>query len=143
MRVKESRCWAVPADISYVTGSIGMLGTRPSWEMMESCDTLLMIGSNFPYGEFLPREGQARGVQIDIDGSRLSLRYPMEVNLEGDAVLTLRALLPKLQYQENRGWRRQIERSVSDWWRTLERRAMTPADPINPQRVFWELSPRL
>jgi pyruvate dehydrogenase (quinone) len=134
---------AVPDDIPYVTGSIGMLGTRPSWEMMESCDTLLMIGSNFPYGEFLPREGQARGVQIDIDGSRLSLRYPMEVNLEGDARLTLRALLPRLQYKENRGWRRQIERSVSDWWRTLERRALTPADPINPQRVFWELSPRL
>ncbi len=134
---------AVPDDLAFVTGSIGMLGTKPSWELMEDCDTLLMIGSNFPYGEFLPKEGQARGIQIDIDGRKLSLRYPMEVNLEGDARLTLRALLPRLQYKENRGWRRQIERNVSDWWKTLERRALIPADPINPQRVFWELSPRL
>lgn len=134
---------AVPDELPYVTGSIGLLGTNPSWELMEHCDTLLMIGSSFPYSEFLPKEEQARGVQIDIDGRKLSLRYPMEVNLEGDARLTLRELLPRLQYKQERGWRRQIEQNVRDWWQTLEKRAATPANPINPQKVFWELSPRL
>ncbi|HEX5055676.1 MAG TPA: thiamine pyrophosphate-requiring protein [Gammaproteobacteria bacterium] len=134
---------AVPDDLPYVTGSIGLLGTNPSWELMENCDTLLMVGSSFPYSEFLPREEQARGVQIDIDGRKLSLRYPMEVNLEGDARLTLRELLPRLHYKKDRGWRGQIERNVSEWWQTLEKRAHGPAQPINPQQVFWELSPQL
>jgi pyruvate dehydrogenase (quinone) len=134
---------AVPDDLPYVTGSIGLLGTHPSWELMENCDTLLMVGSSFPYSEFLPREEQARGVQIDIDGRRLSLRYPMEVNLEGDARLTLRELLPRLRYKQDRGWRAQIEHNVSEWWQTLEKRAYSPAKPINPQKVFWELSPQL
>jgi pyruvate dehydrogenase (quinone) len=134
---------AVPDDLPYVTGSIGLLGTTPSWEMMTGCDTLLMVGSGFPYSEFLPEEGQARGVQIDLDGRMLSLRYPMDVNLVGDSKETLRALLPLLMRKTDRRWRQQIENSVARWWQVLESRAMNEARPINPQRVFWELSPRL
>ncbi len=134
---------AVPDDLPNVTGSIGLLGTAPSWKMMEDCDTLLMVGSAFPYSEFLPKPGQARGVQIDIEPRQLGLRYPMEINLVGDAKLTLQALLPLLKTNENRAWRDTIESDVRDWWRVLESRAMTDAKPINPQRVFWELSPRL
>jgi pyruvate dehydrogenase (quinone) len=134
---------AVPDDLPFVTGSIGLLGTEPSWEMMTECDTLLMVGSAFPYSEFLPKEGQARGVQIDIDGRMLSLRYPMELNLVGDAKETLRALLPFLKKKTDRKWRETIEKNVAQWWRVLEARAMADADPLNPQRVFWELSPRL
>jgi pyruvate dehydrogenase (quinone) len=134
---------AVSDDFPFVTGSIGLLGTRPSYEMMTDCDTLLMVGSSFPYSEFLPEEGQARGVQIDINGRMTSLRYPMEVNLIGDSAETLRLLIPLLNRKEDGRWRRTIERNVADWWETLEERAMESADPINPQRVFWELSPRL
>jgi pyruvate dehydrogenase (quinone) len=134
---------AVPDDLPYVTGAIGLLGTTPSWELMTGCDTLLMVGSGFPYSEFLPEEGQARGVQIDVDGRMLSLRYPMEVNLVGDSKETLRALLPLLMRKTDRGWRQRIEASVARWWQVLEARAMNEAQPINPQRVFWELSPRL
>ncbi|HWO56534.1 MAG TPA: thiamine pyrophosphate-requiring protein, partial [bacterium] len=133
----------LPDDLPYVTGSIGLLGTRPSWDMMMNCDTLLMIGSRFPYSEFLPPEGQARGVQIDRDGRMLSMRYPMEVNLTGDSAETLRALTPYLRRKTNRAWRQAIEESIAEWWRVLEARAMAPANPLNPQRVFWELSPRL
>ncbi|MBW8904420.1 MAG: thiamine pyrophosphate-requiring protein [Betaproteobacteria bacterium] len=134
---------AVPDDLPYVTGSIGLLGTEPSWEMMENCDTLLMVGSAFPYSEFLPAEGKARGVQIDIDGRMLSLRYPMEMNLVGDSKATLRGLIPLLERKADRGWRQAIEKNVAHWWKVLEGRAMADAKPINPQRVFWELSPRL
>jgi pyruvate dehydrogenase (quinone) len=133
----------VPDTLSYVTGGIGFLGTRASYEMMNDCDTLLMVGSSFPYAEFLPAEGSARGVQIDIDGRMLSLRYPMEVNLEGDSAATLRALIPLLARKEERRFRERVEKSVADWWQTLEKRAMQDAEPVNPQRVFWELSPRL
>jgi pyruvate dehydrogenase (quinone) len=134
---------AVPDDISHVTGSIGLLGTRPSYEMMTDCDTLLMVGSSFPYSEFLPEEGQARGVQIDINGRMLSIRYPMEVNLVGDSAETLRLLIPLLHRKEDRSWRQRIEKNVAEWWETLEDRAMESANPINPQRVVQELSPRL
>lgn len=134
---------ALPDDLPFVTGSIGLLGTNPSWEMMSNCDTLLMIGSAFPYSEFLPEEGQARGVQIDIDGRMVSMRYPMEVNLIGDSATTLQALLPHLKQKTDRSWREHIEKSVGEWWEMLEERAMAEADPVNPQRVFWELSPKL
>ena len=134
---------AVPDDLPNVTGAIGLLGTAPSWKMMEECDTLLMVGSSFPYSEYLPRPGQARGVQIDVDARQLGLRYPMEINLVGDAKATLQALLPLLKLREERAWRDGVEANVRDWWRVLESRAMTDAQPINPQRVFWELSPRL
>ena len=133
----------LPDDLPYVTGSIGLLGTKPSWDMMMECDTLLMIGSGFPYSEFLPKEGQARGVQIDISPRMLGLRYPMEVNLHGDSASTLRALLPMLRRKTDRGWREAIEKAVAGWWQIMEARAMRGADPINPQRLFWELSPRI
>jgi pyruvate dehydrogenase (quinone) len=134
---------ALPDDEPWVTGSIGLLGTKPSWDMMMDCDTLLMVGSSFPYSEFLPPEGQARGVQIDLDGRMLGIRYPMEVNLVGDSAETLRALMPLLERKEDRSWRERIAGEVGDWWELMEARAHDDADPINPQRVFWELSERL
>ncbi|MGZ5619475.1 MAG: thiamine pyrophosphate-requiring protein [Methylobacter sp.] len=134
---------ALADDIPFVTGSIGLLGTKPSYDMMMNCDTLLMVGSSFPYSEFLPEEGQARGVQIDISGRMIGIRYPMDVNLIGDSAQTLRALIPLLRKKEDRRWRHHIETQVAEWWETLKSRAMEPAHPINPQRVFWELSPRL
>jgi pyruvate dehydrogenase (quinone) len=134
---------ALPDDLPFVTGSIGLLGTKPSWDLMTGCDTLLMVGSAFPYSEFLPKEGQARGVQIDIKPGMLSIRYPMEVNLVGDSAETLRLLLPMLQAKTDRSWRKSVEDNVAEWWTTLEERAMAAADPVNPQRVVWELSPRL
>jgi len=133
----------LPDDLPYVTGSIGLLGTRPSDLMMQNCDTLLMVGTSFPYADWLPRPGQARVVQIDISPRKLGLRIPGDVLLHGDARDTLRLLVPKLRRKEDRAWRRGIEAAVADWWKLLEARAMTSADPINPQRVFWELSPRL
>ena len=134
---------ALPDDLPYVTGSIGLLGTKPSWTLMQECDTLLMVGSSFPYSEFLPQEGQARGVQIDIDGRMVGIRYPMEVNLVGDSKETLKALLPLLKRKEDRSWQERLEGEMRDWWKLLEDRAMQGADPLNPQRVFSELSPRL
>lgn len=134
----------VPDEYPWVTGSIGLLGTKPSWELMTHCDTLLMIGSGFPYSEFLPKEGEARGVQIDIGADMLSLRYPMEVNLVGDSAETLRALLPLLDQKTDDAWRKRIEHWTSDWWETLDKRAKEPAKRgVNPQRIFTELSPRL
>jgi pyruvate dehydrogenase (quinone) len=133
----------LPDDLPYVTGPIGLLGTKPSDTLMRECDTFLMIGSSFPYSEFLPKVGQARGVQIDIKPRMLGLRYPFEVNLLGDSATTLRSLVPLLERKVDRSFRESIEREVADWWETLEGRAMTSAEPINPQRVFWELSSRL
>jgi pyruvate dehydrogenase (quinone) len=133
----------LPDDLPYVTGSIGLLGTRPSWELMNDCDTLLLVGTTFPYSEFLPRDGQARAVQIDIDPRNVSMRYPTEVNLIGDCAEVLSRLLPMLEPKQNPDWRERIELNVRKWWRRLEATAMQPAAPINPQRVFWELSPLL
>ncbi|BEU28268.1 thiamine pyrophosphate-requiring protein [Paraburkholderia caribensis] len=135
----------LPDDLPWVTGSIGLLGTKPSYELMNACDTLLMIGSGFPYSEFLPKEGDARGVQIDLKADMLSLRYPMEVNLVGDSAATLRALLPLLTEKHSHNtWRPRIERWTSRWWETLDERAHQPASHgVNPQRAFTELSPRL
>ncbi len=134
---------ALPDDIPWVTGSIGLLGTQPSWQMMDDCDTLLMVGTTFPYAEYLPADGQARAVQIDIDPRNVSMRYPTEVNLIGDSAAVLRRLLPLLVRKDNPSWRERIELNVRKWWRALEAKAMEPANPINPQRIFWELSPRL
>jgi len=133
----------VPDDVPWVTGSIGLLGTKPSYELMTGCDTLLMIGSSFPYSEFLPEEGAARGVQIDINARMIGIRYPMDVQLVGDARETLRTLLPLLEERSDRSWQQKIVAEVEDWWQVMEARAHEPADPINPQRVFWELSSRL
>jgi pyruvate dehydrogenase (quinone) len=134
---------ALPDDLPFVTGSIGLLGTKPSSDMMGGCDTLLMIGSNFPFADWLPEEGQARGVQIDIDGRLIGMRHPMEVALVGDSRHTLRALLPLLEPKSDRSWRQRIEKEVDRWWRVLAERAMMPAEPLNPMRVFHELSPLL
>lgn len=133
----------LPDALPYVTGAIGLLGTQPSWEMMNDCDTLLMVGTSFPYAEFLPREGQARAVQIDVDGRQLSLRYPVEVGLVGDARLTLEALLPLLEPKPSSAWSEQIEKRVHRWRETVRARAIVEAKPVNPQRPFLELSSRL
>jgi pyruvate dehydrogenase (quinone) len=134
---------AVPDDLAFCTGSIGLLGTKASWDLMQECDTLLMVGSSFPYTEFLPKEGQARGVQIDLEPGMLGLRYPMEVNLIGDAAATLAALLPLLQDKPERSWREKIEASVSASREQIRGMALAPAHPINPQQVAFELSERL
>jgi pyruvate dehydrogenase (quinone) len=134
---------AIPDELPFVTGSIGLLGTAPSWRLMQECDTLLMIGSGFPYAEFLPPEGQARGVQIDIDPKMLSIRYPMELGLVGDAKTTLAALLPLLEHKQDRSWREGIEDDVERWWAMIEKRATLDGEPLTPQRPFWELNQRL
>jgi pyruvate dehydrogenase (quinone) len=135
---------ALPDDLPFVTGSIGLLGTKPSSDMMNGCDTLLVVGSSFPYSEFLPKEGQARGVQIDLDGKMIGIRYPMEVNLVGDARETLKELIPLLEKKADRSWREEIESNREKWDKLMDERAHKPADNgINPQRLFTELSPRL
>jgi pyruvate dehydrogenase (quinone) len=134
---------ALSDELPFVTGSIGLLGSRPSYEMMESCDTLLMVGSSFPYSEWLPEVGQARGVQIDIDARMIGMRYPMEVNLVGDSAETLRALIPLLHSHEDRSFREDIENNVSEWWEIIDAQAHESANPLNPQLLFHELSKRL
>ena len=134
---------ALPDDLPFVTGPIGLLGSKPTDHMMERCDTLLMVGSSFPYSEWLPKPGQARGVQVDIDGRMLGIRYPMEVNLVGDSATTLRALIPLLHRKEDRSWRREIEKEVGRWWEILDAQAHEPAEPLNPQLLFHELSKQL
>ncbi|NGY58142.1 thiamine pyrophosphate-requiring protein [Lentzea sp. NEAU-D13] len=133
----------LPDDLPYVTGSIGLLGTRPSYEMMRDCDRLLIVGSNFPYSQFLPEYGKARGVQIDVDGRSIGMRYPTEVNLVGDARETLRALIPLLERKNDRSWRQTIEKNTKRWWEVVERQAHAPADPVNPMLIVSELSKRL
>jgi pyruvate dehydrogenase (quinone) len=130
-------------ELPWVTGSIGLLGSKPSYDLMDGCDTLLMIGSSFPYSEWLPEPGAARGVQIDLDARVIGTRYPMEVNLVGDAAETLRALIPLLTRKQDRSWREDIEAGVERWWRILAEQAHQEAHPINPQLVFHELSARL
>jgi pyruvate dehydrogenase (quinone) len=130
-------------ELPYVTGAIGLLGTRPSYEMMKNCDTLLTVGSSFPYTQFLPEFGQARAVQIDIDGKFIGMRYPYEVNLVGDAAATLRALIPHLHRKQDRSWREAIEAGVARWWQSMHAEAEVAADPVNPMLVFRELSTRL
>jgi len=133
----------LPDDLPWVTGSIGLLGTTASYNMMMNCDTLLTVGSNFPYTQFLPKLDQARAVQIDRSGKWIGMRYPYELNLVGDAKATLQALIPLLNRKDDRGWREQIESDVADWWQLTEREALTDADPVNPMRIFHELSERL
>ncbi len=130
-------------ELPFVTGAIGLLGTKPSWDMMQDCDTLLMIGTGFPWAEFLPPDGQVRCVQIDIDAGMLSLRYPADVPLHGGAKETLEALIPLVEAKGDRSWLTGIEANVATWWQTLEERAHAAANPVNPQRVVWEMSPRL
>ncbi|WP_063736297.1 thiamine pyrophosphate-requiring protein [Streptomyces sp. RTd22] len=130
---------ALPDDLPYVTGAIGLLGTRPSYELMQECDTLLVIGSSFPYTQFMPELDQARAVQIDIDPFMIGLRYPFEVNLVGDAQETVKALLPKLKRKKHGSWRKKVEKNTARWWKVMERRAAVDADPINPEYVVHAL----
>ncbi|HWL98191.1 MAG TPA: thiamine pyrophosphate-requiring protein [Nocardioidaceae bacterium] len=130
-------------DLPYVTGAIGLLGTRPSYELMQGCDTLLTVGSSFPYSQFLPDYDQARAVQIDVDGKLIGMRYPYELNLVGDAAQTLRALIPHLKRHKNRAWRKEIESNVARWWETMDKEAAVAGEPTNPMRLFTELSKRL
>jgi pyruvate dehydrogenase (quinone)/pyruvate oxidase len=129
----------VPDDSPYTTGTIGLLGTKPSLEAMEGCDTLFMIGSSFPYMEFLPKPGQARGVQIEIDSARIGLRYPMEVGLAGDAKATLKELLPLLNRKENRSFLEHAQKGMNEWWELMEERGTRTDKPMKPQVVAWEL----
>jgi pyruvate dehydrogenase (quinone) len=134
---------AVPGDLPYHTQQLGLLGSRPSYTMMQDCDTLLMVGCNYPYAEFLPATGQARGVQIDLDAGHLSLRYPMEVGLIGDTKATLAALLDHLQQIDDLSWQQQISKGMETWHNICEREAHVPADPINPRLVYHTLNERL
>ena len=133
----------LPDDVPYVSGAIGLLGTRPSYEMMMGCDTLLIVGSNFPYTQFMPQFRQARAIHIDIDGTLIGMRYPTELNMVADAATALDALIPLLQRKQDRSWQEKIEKNVTRWWGTMERQAMLSAKPVNPMRIAWELSERL
>ncbi len=136
---------AVPDDIPYCTGSIGLLGTKPSWDMMQGADTLLMVGSSFPYSEFLPKTGQVKAIQIDLMGRMLSIRYPMDLALEGDSKESLKELLPLLHRKEDRSWQEEIKSNVADWWRLMDDHGQ-PADRngrIRPQGLFSSLSRQL
>jgi pyruvate dehydrogenase (quinone) len=127
-------------ELPFVTGSIGLLGTRPSYELMSDCDTLLTVGSNFPYTQFLPEFGKARAIQIDIDSRFIGMRYPYELNLVGSAEATLKHLLPMIERKNDRSWRSTVEANVARWWDVMDRSAQVGADPLNPQRVFAEAS---
>jgi pyruvate dehydrogenase (quinone) len=130
-------------ELPWVTGSIGLLGTRPSYELMRDSDTLLTVGSSFPYSQFLPEYGQCRAVQIDIDGRFIGMRYPYEINIVADAKTALRALIPHLRRKDDTSWRDRIEANVARWWETMHMEAMVGGHPINPLRLFSELSPQL
>jgi pyruvate dehydrogenase (quinone) len=144
-----SKSWlgkaVIPEEVPYCAGHIGLLGSKASWDLMQGCDTLLVVGSSFPYAEFYPPVGKAKGIQIDIDGRLLSLRYPMDVNLKGDAKQTLQALMPLLQKKSDRAWQDKVIGWVKDWWKVVEGRAYNDGNNglLNPERVFWELSPKL
>ncbi|WNG93184.1 thiamine pyrophosphate-requiring protein [Mycobacterium sp. ITM-2016-00318] len=133
----------LPDDLPFVTGAIGLLGTRPSYELMRDCDTLLIVGSNFPYSQFLPEYGAARAIQIDADGSSIGMRYPTEINIVADAKAALGALIPHLRAKADPSWRDTIESGVSRWWETVRRQSLLAAEPVNPMRVAWELSEQL
>jgi pyruvate dehydrogenase (quinone)/pyruvate oxidase len=134
---------AVPDDSPYTTGSIGLLGTKPSQEAMENCDTLFIVGSSFPYIEFLPKPGQALGVQIDIDPTRIGLRYPVEVGLVGDSRATLKRLLPLLERKRERSFLEKAQEGMRQWWKLMESQGTRPDKPMKPEVVAWELGKRL
>jgi pyruvate dehydrogenase (quinone) len=134
---------AIPDDHPYTTGGIGLLGTKPSQEVIEQCDTLLMVGTSFPYMEFLPKPGQARAVQIDIDAARIGLRYPVEVGLVSDGRRTLQQLLPLLPRNEDRKFLEQAQAGMQKWWTLMEGQGTRPDVPMKPQVVAWELGKRI
>ena len=134
---------AVPDDSPYTTGGIGLLGTRPSQEVLEDCDTLLIVGSSFPYIEFLPKPGQARAVQIELDPKRIGLRYPVEVGLVGDSRRSLAELIPLLRRKEDRSFLEAAQAGMKDWWQLMEKQGTNPEKPMKPEVVAWELGKRL
>jgi pyruvate dehydrogenase (quinone)/pyruvate oxidase len=134
---------AVADDSPYTTGGIGVLGTKPSQEVLEQCDTLLMVGTSFPYIEYFPKPGQARGVQIDLDPQRIGLRYPVEVGLVGDSGRTLEVLLPLLQRNSHRDFLSAAQAATREWWDLMEARGTARTLPMKPQVVAWELGKRL
>jgi pyruvate dehydrogenase (quinone) len=134
---------AVPDDSPYTTGGIGLLGTKPSQETLEDCDTLLMVGTSFPYIEFMPKPDQARGIQIELDPKRIGLRYPVEVGLVGDSRSTLRELLPLLKRKDDRSFLQAAQAAMKDWWQVMEKRHTRQDKPMKPQVVAWELGKRL
>ena len=133
----------VPDDSPYTTGGIGLLGTRPSVEVLEECDTLLLVGTSLPYVEFYPAIGQARAVQLDLDPARIGLRYPVEVGLVGDACATLEALLPLLERKTNRSFLKRAQLATREWWKLMEERGTRPDKPMKPQVIAWELGKHL
>ncbi|HZP17972.1 MAG TPA: thiamine pyrophosphate-binding protein [Terriglobales bacterium] len=133
----------VPDDSPYTTGGIGLLGTRPSQDAMEECDTILIVGSAFPYIEFMPKPDQARGVQIDRDPMQIGLRYPVEAGLVGDSRDTLRALIPLLKRNPNRKFLEKAQSGMKEWWKVMEERSTRRDKPMKPQVVAWELGKRL
>ncbi|MGO1462207.1 MAG: thiamine pyrophosphate-requiring protein [Marinobacter sp.] len=133
----------IPDDVEFVTGTMGLLGTRPSQDMMNECDTLLMVGTRFPYAEFLPVDKKVRAIQIDLDAEALGLRFPTEINLHGDAAATLQALTERVNRKEDRSWQQTLVKNTHDWWELMGERASQSAKPINPQQVFWSLNQRL
>ncbi len=133
----------IPDESPVNVGGIGLLGTKPSWDMMMGCDTLFVVGSGFPYAEFLPKEKDARGVQIDVQGRMLGLRFPFEVMLHGDSALTLRRLIPLLERKRDRGWLESLQKGMKEWREVMDARAHRSAHPINPQLLFWEACKRL
>jgi pyruvate dehydrogenase (quinone) len=134
---------AVPDDSPYTTGCVGLLGTRPSQEAIEHCDTLLMVGTSFPYVEFLPKPGQARGVQIELDPIRIGLRYPVEVGLVGDSRRTLQALIPMLRRHDDRSFLEKAQKGMADWWKVMEQHGSHKEKPMKPQVVATQLNQRL
>jgi pyruvate dehydrogenase (quinone)/pyruvate oxidase len=134
---------AVPDDSPYTTGGIGVLGTKPSQEVLEQCDTLLMVGTSFPYIEYFPKPGQARAVQIDLDPQRIGLRYPVEVGLVGDGRRTLQVLMPLLKRNEHRQFLQDAQQAAQEWWQLMEERGTQRTQPMKPQVVAWELGKRL
>jgi pyruvate dehydrogenase (quinone) len=133
----------VPDDSPYTTGGIGLLGTRPSQDAMESCDTFFMLGSSFPYMEFLPKPGDARGIQLDLDPTRVGLRYPVEVGLVGDCKKTLQALLPLLKKKKDRSFLKKAQDGMKEWNELMHERATRMDKPMKPQVVAHELGKRL
>ncbi|HVW00633.1 MAG TPA: thiamine pyrophosphate-binding protein, partial [Planctomycetaceae bacterium] len=133
----------VPDDCPYTTGGIGLLGTKPSQEALEECDTLLMVGTSFPYIEFYPKPSKARGIQIDADASRIGLRYPVEVGLVGDSRRTLQSLLPLLERKEDRSFLEQAQQGMQEWNKLMLERATRMEKPMKPQVVAHEIGKRL
>jgi pyruvate dehydrogenase (quinone) len=134
---------AIPEDNPHSTGGIGLLGTKPSQEAMENCDTLLMVGTSFPYIEFLPKPADAKGVQIELDPKRIGLRFPVEVGLVGDSRRVLRELLPRLQQKQDHSFLDKAQKGMEEWRKLLQQRATRTDVPMKPQVVAYELGKRL